>query len=550
MIEYANERVTKSLKQYDMLLKSLKYIPSNEEKTAIYYQMTKLTEQIISLTNEIYESQYNKLEMKKTFLMEEEKSKLVGIISLINERKAYINNQIQSNREVTALDIEVPQILGEDKIEEFKRKVKIIEKYNSNIKLHASLIEEIEELNEKIKKAQTKIEGNKYLNVQLENKIKKILSTAFEKLNLYELKERVKEIDLAYTELGYSLEKAKENAKLARKSSAEDIIIECDNMLSSITLEYERYKEKKLILKLMDMYQNEVHNYDELLAKREIINNILSNIVSSELYQLVGSELNKQYNTIKLEKQDVITLESLKEEKESKNRMLFNIEEENSSDEFKTVLQELLENEKRHRQLLLEEKKRKEEEKRRQEQLKEEQRRLEKLKQQKLLEEERNKEIEKRTKQLLEEQQKSILTPKDDFKNIKKEVRTNTMSTTPKKEIASMTLPSSSPTRINASRIEERQKEQKTNNLDSFSKIPVIKNNNLNNQMVETKKVDIPTIKSPINKAVSTIKEQKEQEPLFPDIPLTPPANDSFFDDDELKDLNNFMESDNKKSWF
>ena len=55
MIEYANERVTKSLKQYDMLLKSLKYIPSNEEKTAIYYQMTKITEQILALTNEVYE---------------------------------------------------------------------------------------------------------------------------------------------------------------------------------------------------------------------------------------------------------------------------------------------------------------------------------------------------------------------------------------------------------------------------------------------------------------------------------------------------------------
>ena len=130
MIEYANERVTKSLKQYDMLLKSLKYIPSNEEKTAIYYQMTKITEQIISLTNEIYESQYNKLQNKKTLLMEEEKNKLLAIISLINERKAYINNQIQSNREVTALDIEMPSILGEDQMDEFKKKVKIIEDDN------------------------------------------------------------------------------------------------------------------------------------------------------------------------------------------------------------------------------------------------------------------------------------------------------------------------------------------------------------------------------------------------------------------------------------
>lgn len=556
MIEYANEQVTKSLKQYDMLLKSLKYIPSNEEKSAIYYQMTKLTEQILYQTNEIYERQYNKLLNKKTFLMDEERNKLLELISLINERKAYLSNQIESNREVTALNIEMPSILGEDMQEEFKKKVKIIEKYKNNIKTHASLIEEIKDLNEKIEKAKAKIENNKYLNIQLENKMKKILSNAFDKLNLQELKERVKEIDLAYTELGYSLEKAKENAKLARKNSAEDIIIECDNMLSSITLEYERYKEKKLILRLMDMYQNEVHNYDELLAKREIINNILSNITSSELYQLVGSELNKQYNTIKLEKQDEATLESLKEENDSKTKLLFQIEEENSSEEFTTILKELLINEKKHEQQLLEEKKKEEEEKRRQERLKEEKRRQEKLEQQKLLEEERNKEIEKRTKELLEEKQNSVLssTPKDDFKSIKKEIRPSIMPHKPQQENKVKQMPNPA-TRPVPSRMEMKseQKEAITENTpDNYSKIPVIKNNNLNNQVVETKKVDIPTIEKPPVMPTYQESEKKDskQEDVFPDIPIANNINDKFFDDDELKDLNNFMESDNKKSWF
>jgi len=534
MIEYANENITKSLKQYDMLLKSLKYIPSNEEKTAIYYQMTKITELIILQTNEIYERQYNKLKNKETLLMEEEKARLLEIISLINERKAYISNQIKSNREITALDIEETMILGEDMLEEYKKKVKIIEKYNSNVKTHATLIEEIKELNDKITKAKTKIESNKYLNIQLENKMKKLLSAAFEKLNLYELKERIKEIDLAYTELGYSLEKAKENAKLARKSSAEDIIIECDNMLSSITLEYERYKEKKLILKLMDMYQTETRNYDELLAKREIINNILSNITSSELYETVGNELNKQYNTIKLEQQDVATLESLNEEKNSKNRLLFEIEEENSSEEFALVLKELLQNEKKHQQLLLEEKKRQEEAARQRQILEEKRRQEEKLKQQKLIEEERNREIEKRTKQLLEEKQNSILTQKEE-----------PISRTVRKEMA---MPS---TKVNKE--PPRQdviKKQELPKRDNLSKIPVIKNNNLNNQVIENKSIDTTNI----NKSITSYREQKEirpkETPVFPSIPLTNTTNDSFFDDDELQDLNNYMESDDKKSWF
>ena len=551
MIEYANERVTKSLKQYDMLLKSLKYIPSNEEKTAIYYQMTKITEQILALTNEVYERQYNKLLAKKTFLMAEEKNKLLELISLINERKAYITNQISSNKEITAFDITFPEILGEEELENYKKKVKVIEKYNSNIKQHSTLVEEIQDLNSKIERAKTKIENNKYLNVQLENKMKKILASAFEKLNLEELKERVKEIDLAYTELGYSLEKAKENAKQARKSSAEDIIIECDNMLSSITLEYERYKEKKLILKLMDMYENEVNNYEELLAKREVINNILSNIVSSDLYQMVGSELNKQYNTIKLEQQDVLTLETLKEEKNSKSRILFEIEEENSSEEFETILKELLQNEKRHQQQLQEEKRKAEEEKKRQQRIAEEKKRQEKLQQQKLLEEERNKEIEQRTRQLLEEKQKSILSPKDEFK-IKKETRISPMPSSPKTEVKPKNMPN-----INSEKIVPKKMETRVSRLeekqDNYSKIPVIKNNNLSNQRLEPKKVETPKVSMP-SKPFPSYKDSQvksdKSENLFPDIPMKEEQNDSFFDDDEIKDLNKFMESDDKKSWF
>jgi len=588
MIEYASIKVTKSLKQYDMLEKSLKYISNNEEKTAIYYQMTRITEQIIEETKEIYESQYNKLLEKKTYLMEEEKNKLHEIINLINERRAYINNQINSNREITKLSITPKQVLGEDKIEEYKNRVKIIEKYNSNLKLHDTLVEEIKELNTKTTKAKTKIENNKYLNVQLENKMKKILKEAFDKLNLYELKERVKEIDLAYTELGYSLEKAKENAKLARKNSSEEIIIECDNMLSSITLEYERYKEKKLILKLMDMYENPVNNYEELLAKREIINNILNNIVSSELYHLVGTELNKQYNTIKLESQDVNTLESLLEEKDNKNKLLFQIEEENSSHEFDDVLKELLENERQHQLELLEEKRKQEEERRRIELEERKRKQQEMLEQQKILEEERNKEIEQRTKQMLREQQKSILNTKEMPLQKKKveevlktkpkaitQTRTTQMTnrietptisngivnttinnrrieplkptTMPNKETTPK-IPTFMPNNSNRKPQPEKIDTPSTNSQNNISQIPIIKNNNLNNEVIGKKTVDIPKVTSKIN-SIPLEKETRieESKSVFPELPQ---KDESFFDDDEMRDLNNYMEGEKKNSWF
>ena len=43
------------------------------------------------------------------------------------------------------------------------------------------------------------------------------------------------------------------------------------------------------------------------------------------------------------------------------------------------------------------------------------------------------------------------------------------------------------------------------------------------------------------------INKPKPKENLFPDIPV---GEENFFDEDEIKDLNNFMESDKKTSWF
>ena len=416
MIEYANESVIRLLKQYDMLSKSLKYTTDIEQSRDISYQMTKIIQDVIELTNKSYEVKYLKIAKRNVYLMDEEKSRLLELINLVSERRAYVNNQVINNRELTGIEIDTGVLLGEDELDNYKEQVKVIDRYKNNIKLESTLKDEILVLDENIKRANEKINNNKNLNKQLEEKMIRILDRAFEKFSLFELRERKKEIDLAYTELGYSLEKAKENASIARRECTEKIKLECDNMLASITLEYERYKEKKLILKLLDIYKDEVSNYEELLVKREEVNNILMNITNSELYNEVGSELNKEYATIKLEAQDLATIKSLMDEKNLKNQTLTEIVNENNSETVKGLLSNLLENEKRYQEKLMLEKKKKEEERKEKERILEIKRKEEMAKRQKLLEEERKKEIEERTKQLLVEKKKTILMPQNENK--------------------------------------------------------------------------------------------------------------------------------------
>jgi hypothetical protein len=370
------------------------------------------------------------------------------------------------------------------------------------------------------------------------------------------LQEREKEIDLAYTELGYSQEKAKENAKKARKEFSPEIILECDNMLSSITLEYERYKEKKLILKLIEIFKNPVNNYDELLKKREEINNILSGITSSELYLEVGGELNKEYATIKLEKQDITTLKSLLEEKENKTRTLKEINEENESEEFKGMLATLLENEKRYQEKLSLEKKQKEEEAKARRLEEAKRKHKEMIKRQKVLEEERKKEIEERTKQLLVEKKNPILfnnssTEKNNISNnnisngtSKKETKTtsktaNELPKTTKNSINQFDR--STPRTVDFRPNDDIFSREKRNIRKVDNGIPVIKNNNLDNEVVSSEST------KKYSEVFPKVKLNKEDD-IFPTIPNQ--KNDSFFNDEEFADLNKFMEEDKKNSWF
>lgn len=566
MIEYANESVIKLLKQYDMFSKSLNYTDDIKQKNDICTEMTRLIQNVLDITNSIYEEKYKTVENRSVYLMSEERTRLLELVNLINERKAYVNNQITSNKELTGVGIEVKPILGEDKLESYKQQVKIIERYKNNIKLESVLKDEIKTLDANIKKANEKINSNQNLNRQLEEKMIVILDNALRKLSLGELKERQKEIDLAYTELGYSLEKAKENALIARKECSEEIILECDNMLASITLEYERYKEKKLILNLINIYKNPVNDYNKMLSKREEINNILMNITSSELYHLVGNELNKEYATIKLEQQDMSTLKSLVEEKNLKESNLEDIIAENNSEELKGLLANLLENEKKYQEKVMEEKQKKEQERLKQERIEEERRQKEIAKRQQALEEERKKEIERRTKQLLVEKKNPVLNKsresirEDKELSSKKEIPSPSVKESREKITQQRSLNEKNSTRensiptqtrrINSSPSKSLEKEDffiqpKTRTSVVKEGIPVIKNKNLENEVVTAKRVDDNQLSNKVFPDISL--EKKEN--IFPSFPEINKSN-SFFDEDEFKDLSNYMEEDKKKNWF
>ena len=408
MISYNNSDVVQCLRQYDMFANSLNLIRSTDERSMIVKQLTKLEEKIITLTNAEYEEEYYELMGKECGLLEEEKNRIAALIELINQRLSYVEKRCNNHYQLTGESIDVNDVLGASELDELENKLKIIDKYSENVRQEALLEEDIKSLTSKISLASEKIDINKSLNLELETTFKKILNDAFSKLGLYELLDNRNNIEYDYYETEKLLTLAQLNYETAKNSHL-DILADCQEMLSDISKDYTKYKDQINILKLIDIYENDVNDYNELLAKRREVNDILKGIKNEELLGLISDTVSKQYNTIMMEEQDINTFNDLALEKERKLETLSEIRDENNSEEFQSVLKVLIENEKKKQEKLLEEQRKIEEEEKKRRQEIERKKQEEILKKQKIIEEARKKEIEKRTKKLLEEQQNSVL---------------------------------------------------------------------------------------------------------------------------------------------
>ena len=519
-MNYTNREVVRRLKQYDMFLSSLELTNDELQRERICDQLDKIEKQILLETNTEYEEEYMALLSEEPKLFSEEKVRLRNIISLIEDRKKYLEDRKLKHKKITGSLVELTTFLGEDKLLDFKNRLRIIEKYESNKVKQEKIIKEMKTLDIKISEASRNVKANTRLNESLENKMIKKIEGVLEELNLYSLVDQRSEITRKQESLKYALDMAKDNLRSARSLGDSSYIIECDSMLSEITIEYSKYNEELNILKLIDIYDKMTSSYEELLSKREEIEEILKNIDESELYRRISDELSKQYNTIKLEKRDIEVYEKLKEERESKNKILYDIDEENNSKEFKLVLSELIRNEDRIKEERVRLAKRNEFNERQKRIAEEQKIEAARVRRQKLIEEARLKEQLESTERLKKLQDKTVITP------IKEE---------PKEEL----------------KIHNPLKGKSFDNLDLdndfdtdelFGKTKIVPNKidtTIKEELPKEEKEEVPLWEMPPEP-----KEEIKEEPLKEEkIDVLPKVSD-FVPKEEPKDL--FKEEDNK----
>ena len=408
-MNYTNREVVRRLKQYDMFLNSLNLTNDEIQRERICDQLDKIEKQILLDTNSEYEEEYLLLLSKQSRFIEEEKTRLRDIISLITSRREYLNKRKNEHKKITGSLVELTTFLGEDKLSSFKRRLEIIEKYEENKVRQEELIRDMKVLDVKISEASRNVKANARLNESLEKKLISLVGLSLEKQGLYKLVDKKDEILRKHSEYKSAYVLAKDNLKTANELGDSDYILECNTMLTDISSLYLKYTADVNIINLINIYDNKVSDYEELLEKRQNIDVILKNIVGTELYKDISDELNKQFNTIKLEGNDIKIYEKLKETRDKKNKELYEIDEENNSKEFKDVLEELVKNENRQKEERIK-KARREEQAERQKKIAEEQKiEAARVRRQKLIEEARLKEQSEVAEKMKKLQEKTVI---------------------------------------------------------------------------------------------------------------------------------------------
>lgn len=540
MATYNNGSVVQCMRQYEMFANSLNLVKNNEEKNMIIKQLTKLEMKIIELTNEVYEEEYYALANKECALLDEEKKRITMLIDLINQRLTYVEKRCNDHYQLTGESIDANDVLGANTLDSLENKVKIIDKYSKNIKLKEELENEVKSLSSKISLASEKIGINEKLNIELETKFKNLIGSAIEKCNYYELLDNREEIEYAYQETEKSLTLAEVNYETA-KTSPMNILEDCQAMLEDIKKDYTKYKSKISILKLMEIFNREVNDYDELITKRREINDILKYIKDKDFLDMVLDTVSKQYNTIIMEQQDINTYNDLTIEKDRKMEALTEIESENNSEEFQNMLKVLIENEKKRQEKIMEEQRKIEEEEKKRRLEIERKKQEEILKRQKIIEEARKKEIEKRTKELLEQQQNSVLQGKKkemlSFENIKGisngpvedvSLRDDVMNTENKKEENEILK------RENFRKKQENlDKIDLVENIEQNEEVPVVKNKSA---------IEKELFEEFNEKPIERNKEEKQENKL-PEIDIDQYMKN--FNENDVDDVDNIFNDDN-----
>ena len=292
-----------------------------------------------------------------TLKLEEEEKKLAVLVDYIGGRVEQRISLLSDFANVTGYDLQgLPPIKYYDKLDDYKERLKYIREYLSNIEQINKLDLEIEQADTKLNEAYITKATSEEQNIKNEE----LLQTKFNNLvkNMDIFKEVTEEnIDTKLNEAIYKVEDSKKSLDIFTKSfttlSGSGISVEEEQeYLSYVEGAEEAFynnKEEEYLLKIYKLLMEKNSEYNQLLIKREELNDILYErinlrkelkIPNTDILGNLYDLLEKQYEDIKRQSANMNKIETLTEEISIKKEKLNDLMTENQKVEILALLRE------------------------------------------------------------------------------------------------------------------------------------------------------------------------------------------------------------------
>jgi len=341
--------------KYKILRMSL-LLGTDDDKEETLNNFEDASREIDSMNDEIY---LKDLEDKfyDTKTLEEEEKKLELLVDYIGGRVEQRISLLSDFANVTGFDLtNLPPIKFYDKLDDYKERLKYVKEYLENTK-------QIEQLNAEIKNSEDKLKEsymNKANSEECNNRNEEILTKKFNniikaldsfkdvnednidsKLNgiIDSVQESKKSLDIfnkSFTTLrGSGISYAEEEEYLSYVNNAKDI--------------FYANKEQEYLLRIYKFLLTKESEYNSILMKREAINDILNeriilrqelNITDTDVLTGIYEIIDRQYEDIKRQKDNIDNIEILSTLINQKNEQLMDLEQDNQKVEILALLRE------------------------------------------------------------------------------------------------------------------------------------------------------------------------------------------------------------------
>lgn len=341
--------------KYKILRMSL-LLGNGEDRTETINNFEDAAREIDAMNDEVYLKDLDE-KIYDTFKLEDEEKKLSSLVDYIGGRVEQRMSLIEDFSNVTGYDlVNLPIIKYQDRLDEYKSRLRYIREYLGNTDKINKLNDEISNLENKLNDSYVKKSKSEEKNLKSEEELFVRFKNIISHIDLF--KDVTEEnVDSKLNEMISVTEDSKKSLDIFNKSfstlnqagiSGE----ERDEYLSYVNGAKEVFyanKEKEYLLRIYALLCNKVSEYTEIFAKRENLNNLIverinlrkelgveDNDILNSLYDLID----RQYNEIKEERINIDNIDNYIKDIDSRKIEVSDLEQDNQKVEILSLLKE------------------------------------------------------------------------------------------------------------------------------------------------------------------------------------------------------------------